>query len=113
MSDARWCGLWSEPQLEIDTYGLKLLEGDTIYLLGVKGVVAQECGAWGWSSNHYVPWAELEKRIPHNNNPYFCYCDNFISFWELKWNFDDGDGGDLVPFISHKANAKMEADDER
>lgn len=76
-----------------------LHEGDTISLLGVKGKVCICCGAWGWGSHKYVPWEELEKRIPHGNNPAFCYNDNFISFWELIWNFSDEPEPLTVPFI--------------
>ena len=97
----RWSGLWSEPLDDRSIYGEKLMEGDTIYLLGVEGAVRQENGAWGWGSHNYVPWEELEKKMPHNNRPDFCYCDNFISFWELKWNFDDGEDWDGVPYIRH------------
>ena len=99
--EKRWSGLWSEPEDDDSVYGEKLMEGDTIYILGVEGAVRQECGAWGWGSNEYVPWEDLEDKIPHNNSPDFCYCDNFVSFWELKWNFDDGYDWDGVPFIRH------------
>ena len=102
----RWSGLWSEPQDDNSIYGEKLMEGDTIYLLDVEGVVTQECGAWGWASTKYVPWEKLEEKMPHGNRPDFCYCDNFVSFWELKWAFDDGSDWDGVPFIRH--GAKME-----
>lgn len=108
----RWSGLWSEPDNEDAMYGEKLNEGDTIYLLGVEGTVRNECGAWGWGSCHYVPWDKLNARMPHGNNPDFCCCDNFVSFWELKWNFDDGYDWDGVPFISHKADEKMEVEHE-
>lgn len=104
----RWSGLWSEPQNDTEMYGEKLIEGDTIYLLGVEGTVTQECGAWGWGSPRYVPWDELEKRTPHGNSADFCFCDNFVSFWELKWNFDDGYDWDGVPFISHTRRTKNE-----
>lgn len=98
---AEWCGLYAESSDREEGFleGEKLCKGDTIYLLGVKGTVCFECGAWGWGSQYRVPWEELEKKIPHNNNPNFCYCDNFISFWELKWNYDDGLEWDGVPFI--------------
>lgn len=96
-----WSGLWSEPEDDRHTYGEKLYEGDTIYLLGVEGTVRRENGAWGWASAEYVPWKELEAKLPHNNSAAFCYCDNFVSFWELKWNFDDGEDWDGVPFIRH------------
>lgn len=99
IDEKQWSGLWSES--EDGGYGEKLMEGDTIYLFGVEGTVRQECGAWGWGSPKYVPWEKLEEHMPHGNTPSFCYCDNFISFWELKWNFDDGDDGDSVPFIRH------------
>ena len=106
----KWSGLWSEPQDDKSIYGKKLIEGDTVYLLGIEGTVIQENGAWGWGSCNYVPWELLENKIPHNNKPSFCYCDNFISFWELKWNFDDGEDWDGVPFIRHNCGAKMEGE---
>lgn len=37
-------------------------------------------------------------------------CDNFISFFELKWNFDDGDDWDGVPFIRKGGEECMEED---
>lgn len=100
----RWSGFYSEPNDDTHIYGEKLMEGDTVYLLGVEGYVSCECGAWGWGSSNYVPWEQLESRMPHNNAPTFCYCDNFISFWELKWNFDDGNDWDGVPYIKHHSN---------
>lgn len=105
---AEWCGLYAEsPEEDFLEEGEMLCKGDTIYLLGVEGTVCFDCGAWGWGSHNYVPWEELEKKIPHNNHPYFCYCDNFISFWELKWNFDDGCDWDGVPFIKKEANHEI------
>ena len=101
--EKRWSGLWSEPEEDSNNvYGEKLMEGDTVYLLGVEGYVTQESGAWGWGSHEYVPWEDLEDKIPNNNRPDFCYCDNFVSFWELKWHFDDGYDWDGVPFIKHR-----------
>ena len=101
--EKRWSGLWSESEEDSNNvYGEKLMEGDTVYLLGVEGYVIQKSGAWGWGSPEYVPWEDLEDKIPHNNRPDFCYCDNFVSFWELKWNFDDGNDWDGVPFIRHE-----------
>ena len=97
-----WSGFYSEPKDDNSIYGKKLMEDDTIYLLGIEGRVRQECGAWGWGSAEYVPWEQLQAKVPHNNNPAFCYCDNFISFWELKWNFDDGYDWDGVPYIKHE-----------
>lgn len=100
-------GLYAESSTEDFITGDEMYEGDTIYLLGVEGYVVKQCGAWGWGSHNYVPWEELEKRIPHNNNPDFCYCDNFISFWELKWNFDDGEEWDGVPFIKKEGEKNV------
>lgn len=104
--EEKFTGLCAESSTEDSIYGEELYEGDTIYLLGVEGEVVNMCGAWGWGSHEYVPWEELEKCIPHKNNPNFCYCDNFISFWELKWNFDDGFEWDGVPFIRKEGEAE-------
>ena len=111
--ERKWSGLWSEPKNDSSVYGEKLMEGDTVYLLGVEGTVRYENGAWGWGSCNYVPWEELEKKMPHNNQPDFCYCDNFISFWELKWNFDDGYDWDGVPFIRHGMDMREDAEEPK
>lgn len=110
--ERKWSGLWSEPKNDSSVYGEKLMEGDTVYLLGVEGTVIYENGAWGWGSCNYVPWEELEKKMPHNNQPDFCYCDNFISFWELKWNFDDGYDWDGVPFIRHGMDMREDGESD-
>ena len=84
----------------------ELFENDTVYLLGIEGKVVFECGAWGWASfENCVPWDELEKRIPNNNSPAFVYNDNFVSFWELKWNFDNGDDWNGVPYIKKESKS--------
>jgi len=39
-----------------------------------------------------IDWNLIENKIPEvtwcNNTPHFCHHDNFISFWELMWNFN-------------------------
>ena len=42
MENKRWSGLWSEPQDDNSMYGVKLIEGDTIYLMAVDTNVREE-----------------------------------------------------------------------
>lgn len=66
--------------------------GDTVNLFGMIGTVVFECGAYGIGFTETIDWDVLERKIPEitgcNNSPCFCYNDNFISFWELLWNFN-------------------------
>lgn len=67
----------------------------------------------GMTGNKYLGYATFDKELGwklnssnHGNRPCFCYCDNFVSFWELKWNFDDGDDWDGVPYIRHRKDGE-------
>lgn len=67
--------------------------GDKVTLLDkFDGTVVFECGAYGIGFEKAVDWDYIESQVTPitccDNAPKFCYNDNFISFWELLWNFD-------------------------
>lgn len=74
-----------------DTNGHMLYIGDTVKLFDFDGIIVFEAGAFGIGLCN-IDWDFIESKIPEitgcNNTPYFCHNDNFISFWELLWNFN-------------------------
>lgn len=64
---------------------------DEVSLFGMKGTVTFACGAYGIVFDE-IDWDLIESKIFEvtgcDNTPNFCYNDNFISFWELMWNFN-------------------------
>ena len=74
-----------------DKNGKKIFEGDILEVFGIRGRVVQECGAFGLYFPYGINYERLEIEIPHNNSPYFCYADNYISLWELWWNYEQDD----------------------
>lgn len=75
-----------------DTNFDSIFTGDKISLFGMVGEVVFECGAYGISFQECINWECIESKIypvtKCSNIPVFCYNDNFISFWELLWNFN-------------------------
>ena len=65
---------------------------DEVSLFGMKGIVTFECGAYGIGFDERIDWDLIESKISEvtgcDNTPHFCHNDNFISFWELMWNFN-------------------------
>lgn len=74
-----------------DCNGKSICLGDTVDLFGMVGTVCFQCGAYGIGFDE-IDWELIEGNIYEitgcNNSPYFCKNDNFISFWELLWNFN-------------------------
>ena len=66
--------------------------GDKVSLFGKIGEVGIDSGAYGIYFKEGIDWNLIETKIPEvtgcNNTPRFCYNDNFVSFWELMWNFN-------------------------
>lgn len=76
-----------------DKNSFKVFEGDIVRIADFQyGEVVKECGAFGIAVLPYIDWNYLEKKIAEitgcNNQPCFCYNDNFISLWELMWNYN-------------------------
>lgn len=69
----------------------KIFLGDRVSMFGMIGKVTEECGAVGISFD-IIDWDRIESKIFEvtgcDNVPCFCYNDNFISFWEILWNFN-------------------------
>lgn len=75
-----------------DEDGEPIYTGDVAELFGMRGKVTMECGAYGIGFQKNIDWDLLESKIKEitgcNNSPAFCYNDNFISLWEIMWNYN-------------------------
>ena len=78
-----------------DKNGKLIWENDIVDFLGHKGKVMYECGSFGIAYRDYIDWEEIEANICPitgcDNALYACENDNFISLWEIYWNFNDED----------------------
>ena len=78
-----------------DKNGKLIWENDIVDFLGHKGIVKYECGSFGIAYIKCIDWEEIESNICHitgcDNALYACENDNFISLWEIYWNFNDED----------------------
>ena len=78
-----------------DKNGKLIWENDIVDFLGHKGIVKYECGSFGIAYRDYIDWEEIEANICPitgcDNALYACENDNFISLWEIYWNFNDED----------------------
>ena len=78
-----------------DKNGKLIWENDVVDFLGHKGKVMYECGSFGIAYRDYIDWEEIEANIcPITGcDNVLCACenDNFISLWEIYWNFNDED----------------------
>lgn len=94
---------YSAPRVDSSTIcqctGLKdkndrfIWENDVVDYLGRKGKVKYECGSFGIVFREIIDWEEIEANIclitGCDNSLYACENDNFISLWEIMWNFND------------------------
>ena len=78
-----------------DENGQKIWENDIVDFLGHKGRVKYECGSFGIAYRECIDWEEIESNICHvtgcDNALCACENDNYISLWEIYWNFNDED----------------------
>jgi uncharacterized phage protein (TIGR01671 family) len=76
-----------------DKNGKKIFEGDIVALHDyIIGEIVFECGTFGIGACKTFDYNRLESEIESitgcDNSPNFCYNDNFISLWELYWNYN-------------------------
>lgn len=75
-----------------DRNSKKIFEGDIVELFVFRGQIIQMCGAFGVSVKPAIDWNYLASEINPvtgcDNSPIFCQNDNFVSLWELMWNYN-------------------------
>lgn len=75
--------------------GNLIWENDIVDFLGHKGTVVFECGSFGIAYKTPIDWNGIEANIKPitgcDNRLYACENDNYISLWEIYWNFNDED----------------------
>lgn len=78
-----------------DKNGNLIWENDVVDFLGHKGTVVFECGGFGIGYQKNIYWEEIQANIMRatgcENILYACENDNYISLWEIYWNFNDED----------------------
>lgn len=78
-----------------DKNGELIWENDIVDFLGYKGTVVFECGSFGIAYKTPIDWNGIEANIKPitgcENLLYACENDNYISLWEIYWNFNDED----------------------
>lgn len=78
-----------------DKDGNLIWENDIVDFLGHKGTVVFECGSFGIVFREIIDWEEITSYIMPitgcENALYACKNDNYISLWEIYWNFNDED----------------------
>ena len=90
-----------------DKNGVRIFEGDIVKIVDFQmGCVVYECGAFGIAVKPYIDWNYLDSEIAEitgcNNSPDFCRNDNFISLWELMWNYNQEENScDVVQVIGN------------
>ena len=90
-----------------DKNGKKIFEGDIVRLFDISvGEIVQECGAFGIGCRKQIDYDYLASEIApvtgNNNTPMFCYNDNFVSLWELWWNYnEEGDEISVIEVIGN------------
>lgn len=78
-----------------DKTGEIIFKNDIVDFLGHRGIVKFECGSFGIAYEKHIDWDEIQTNIMPltgcENTLYACENDNYISLWEIYWNFNDED----------------------
>ena len=88
-----------------DGNGENIFEGDIVQFLDSKGLITNEVAAFGICFDNTINWDKIEKEIPIytgcNNCCSACYNDNFISLWEIFWNFNEYENLEIIEVIGN------------
>lgn len=104
-SISRTQALWNSIEVDSSTIcqctGLKdkngklIWENDVVELFGHRGTIKYVCGGFGIGYRKNIDWEEIQSNIMRvtgcENILYACENDNYISLWEIYWNFNDED----------------------
>lgn len=78
-----------------DKNGNLIWENDIVELFGYRGVIKYVCGGFGIGYQKNIDWKEIQSNIMRvtgcENILYACENDNYISLWEIYWDFNDED----------------------
>lgn len=78
-----------------DKNGKLIWENDIVELFGNRGVIKYACGGFGIGYRKNIDWEEIQSNIMRvtgcESILYACENDNYISLWEIYWNFNDED----------------------
>jgi len=78
-----------------DKNGKLIWENDIVELFGHRGTIKYVCGGFGIGYRKNIDWEEIQSNIMRvtgcENILYACENDNYISLWEIYWNFNDED----------------------
>ena len=67
-----------------DKNGTRIFEGDVVKLFDIAiGEIVCECGAFGISCRQQIDYDYLA-----SDTPMFCRNDNFVSLWDIYWNYN-------------------------
>jgi len=69
-----------------DKNGKEIYEGDIVIFLNKSGEVVFTRGAFGIGFRQEINYDSINYFV-ENNKYYGCFNDNFISLWEIHWNF--------------------------
>lgn len=76
-----------------DKNGKLIWENDIVELFGYRGTIKYVCGGFGIGYRENIDWEEIQANIVRvtgcENILYACENDNYISLWEIYWNFND------------------------
>jgi hypothetical protein len=70
---------------------------DKVNLFGMRGMICFEAGAFGICFPGGVDYDLIQSKMDEDdwccgNKYHGCFNDNFLSLWELYWNFNSDEG---------------------